>query len=131
MSSNILNISKNASIKIKEILSDKNHLDKIGLRISVKSGGCAGLTYDMSYVSSLNDNDISVSTGGAPASFGLKKPTRSPPNFTSHFSNTQVEILLRYAFCLLPFTKRYSISNVAGGIIVLDVLISPSKLGAM
>ena len=64
MSSNILNISKNASIKIKEILSDKNHLDKIGVRISVKSGGCAGLTYDMSYVSSLNDNDEVVESDG-------------------------------------------------------------------
>ena len=64
MSSNILNISKNASIKIKEILSDKNHLDKIGLRISVKSGGCAGLTYDMSYVSSLNDTAEGVESDG-------------------------------------------------------------------
>ena len=42
MTSNVLNISKSASVKIKEILSDKNNLDKIGLRITVKSGGCAG-----------------------------------------------------------------------------------------
>ena len=48
MTTQVLNISKNAASRIKEILSDKMNSDKIGLRISVKSGGCAGLTYDMS-----------------------------------------------------------------------------------
>ena len=64
MSSKILNISKSALVKIREILSNKNNSDKIGLRISVKSGGCAGLTYDMSYVSSLNENDEVVEKDG-------------------------------------------------------------------
>ena len=50
MTTQVLNISKNAASRIKEILSDKMNSDKIGLRISVKSGGGAGLSYDMSYI---------------------------------------------------------------------------------
>ena len=37
--------------------------DKIGLRISVKSGGCAGLT-DMSYIDTLNKEDEVVEDNG-------------------------------------------------------------------
>ncbi len=64
MTKQVLNISKNAASRIKEILSDKMNSDKIGLRISVKSGGCAGLTYDMSYIDTLNKEDEVVEDNG-------------------------------------------------------------------
>ena len=64
MTTQVLNISKNAASRIKEILSDKMNSDKIGLRISVKSGGCAGLTYDMSYIDTLNKEDEVVEDNG-------------------------------------------------------------------
>ena len=64
MTTKVLNISKNAASRIKEILSDKINSDKIGLRISVKSGGCAGLTYDMSYIDTLNKEDEVVEDNG-------------------------------------------------------------------
>ena len=62
--SQVLNTSKNAASRIKEILSDKMNSNKIGLRISVKSGGCAGLTYDMSYIDTLNKEDEVVEDNG-------------------------------------------------------------------
>ena len=47
--SNIINISNSASERIREIIA-KGNQDAIGLRIAVKSGGCAGYSYDMDYV---------------------------------------------------------------------------------
>ena len=61
--SNIINISTSASERIREIISKANE-DAIGLRIAVKSGGCAGYSYDMDYVSEINPTDELVEHEG-------------------------------------------------------------------
>ena len=61
--SNITNISNSASERIREIISKANE-DAIGLRIAVKSGGCAGYSYDMDYVSEINPTDELVEHEG-------------------------------------------------------------------
>ena len=60
---NIINISTSASERIREIISKANE-DAIGLRIAVKSGGCAGYSYDMDYVSEINPTDELVEHEG-------------------------------------------------------------------
>ena len=61
--SNIINISNSASERIREIIARGNQ-DAIGLRIAVKSGGCAGYSYDMDYVSEINPTDELVEHEG-------------------------------------------------------------------
>ena len=64
MTTKVLNISKNAASRIKEILSDKINSDKIGLRISVKSGGCAGMSYVMEYAKDIKPNEEVIEDKG-------------------------------------------------------------------
>ena len=52
----ILSLTEDAKIRIKEILSETEK-DKVGLRIAVSEGGCAGYSYEMSYVESADPND--------------------------------------------------------------------------
>ena len=59
----IISISDQASQRIKEIISNGND-DTIGLRIAVKSGGCAGYSYEMNYVSEINPNDEMIEQSG-------------------------------------------------------------------
>ena len=40
----IIKLSDNAASKIKEIMSSAKN-DSLGVRVSVKSGGCAGMSY--------------------------------------------------------------------------------------
>ena len=48
MKEQIISLSENAATRIKEIMSKAN--DKtIGVRVGVKSGGCAGMSYVMEY----------------------------------------------------------------------------------
>ena len=61
--SNIINISNSAFERIKEIIAKGNE-NAIGLRIAVKSGGCAGYSYDMDYVSEINPTDELVEHEG-------------------------------------------------------------------
>ena len=49
---NIIEITDTASQRIKDIISNADD-DTLGLRIAVKSGGCAGYSYDMDYILSL------------------------------------------------------------------------------
>ena len=44
----IIKLSDNAAIRIKEIMS-KAEKDSLGVRVSVKTGGCAGMSYVMEY----------------------------------------------------------------------------------
>ena len=44
----IITLSDNAASKIKEIMSSAKK-DSVGVRVSVKSGGCAGMSYVMEY----------------------------------------------------------------------------------
>ena len=48
MSQQVIKLSDNAASRIKEIMS-KSDDSAIGVRVGVKSGGCAGMSYVMEY----------------------------------------------------------------------------------
>ena len=60
----ILTFSDNAKTRLREIMSSSEYKNALGLRISVKSGGCAGMTYDMNYVEQLVDGDEKLEVEG-------------------------------------------------------------------
>ena len=62
--SSILTFSDQAKTRLKEIMSSNEYKNALGLRISVKSGGCAGMTYDMNYVEQLIDGDEKIEVEG-------------------------------------------------------------------
>ena len=62
MMKQIITLSDNAALRIKEIMS-KDH-NSIGVRIGVKSGGCAGMSYIMEYAKKPNPNDEIVEDKG-------------------------------------------------------------------
>ena len=57
----IIKLSENAANRIKEIMSSAEK-DALGVRVSVKSGGCAGMSYVMEYSKELNPNDEVIGT---------------------------------------------------------------------
>ena len=59
----IIKLSDNAASKIKEIMSNTNN-SSIGVRVSVKSGGCAGMSYVMEYSKEANPNDEVIEDKG-------------------------------------------------------------------
>tara|TARA_Y100000590_G_scaffold243838_1_gene274096 strand:+ start:1368 stop:1700 length:333 start_codon:yes stop_codon:yes gene_type:complete len=62
MTKQIISLSENAANRIKEIMSnDKNSL---GVRVGVKSGGCAGMSYIMEYAKSINPSDEVIEDKG-------------------------------------------------------------------
>ena len=52
----IIKLSDNAADRIKEIMSNAEK-NALGVRVSVKSGGCAGMSYVMEYSKEINPND--------------------------------------------------------------------------
>tara|TARA_B100001173_G_scaffold22794_1_gene18097 strand:+ start:246 stop:581 length:336 start_codon:yes stop_codon:yes gene_type:complete len=63
MTKKIISLSEEAAKRIKEIMSaaEKNSL---GLRVGVKSGGCAGMSYIMEYAKEINPNDEIIEDKG-------------------------------------------------------------------
>ena len=59
----IIKLSDNAALRIKEIMSDAKK-DSLGVRVSVKSGGCAGMSYVMEYLKEINPNDEVIEDKG-------------------------------------------------------------------
>ena len=59
----IIKLSDNAASRIKEIMTDAQN-DSIGVRVSVKSGGCAGMSYVMEYTKEINPNDEVIEDKG-------------------------------------------------------------------
>ena len=59
----IIKLTNNAALRIKEIMSNAE-TDSIGVRVSVKAGGCAGMSYVMEYTKDLNPNDEVVEDKG-------------------------------------------------------------------
>ena len=58
----IIKLSDKAAVRIKEVLSqDKNSL---GVRIGVKSGGCAGMEYVMEYAKEMKPEDELIEEKG-------------------------------------------------------------------
>ena len=60
--SQIIKLSDKAADRIKSILS--NDKTSLGVRIGVKSGGCAGMSYVMEYAKSKNPNDEMIEEKG-------------------------------------------------------------------
>ena len=63
MTKQIITLSDNAAERIKEIMANAED-NSIGVRIGVKSGGCAGMTYVMEYTSQVNPNDELIEDKG-------------------------------------------------------------------
>ena len=59
----IIKLSDNAASRLKEIMTHAEK-DSIGVRVSVKSGGCAGMSYVMEYLKELNPSDEIVEDKG-------------------------------------------------------------------
>ena len=63
MSQNVLKLSDIAAEKIKEILSSADK-KTIGVRVGVKSGGCAGMSYIMEYAKDIKENEEVIEDKG-------------------------------------------------------------------
>ena len=59
----IIKLSDNAALRIKEIMSN-DQTESLGVRVSVKSGGCAGMSYVMEYSKKTNPQDEVVEDKG-------------------------------------------------------------------
>ena len=63
MSKQIIKLSDNAAIRIKEIMSNAEK-NSVGVRVGVKSGGCAGMSYILEYAKELQPNDEIIEDKG-------------------------------------------------------------------
>ena len=63
MNEKVISLSENAVNKIKEILSQADN-SAIGVRIGVKSGGCAGMSYTMEYAKEIRPNEEIIEDKG-------------------------------------------------------------------
>ena len=61
--SQIIKLSDNAANRIKKIMSGEESTS-IGVRVAVKSGGCAGMSYVMEYAKEVNPNDEVIDDKG-------------------------------------------------------------------
>ena len=59
----IIKLTDNAAARIKEIMSNAEK-DSLGVRVSVKTGGCAGMSYVMEYTEKVNPNDEIIEDKG-------------------------------------------------------------------
>ena len=59
----IIKLSDNAALRIKEIMSNAEK-NALGVRVGVKSGGCAGMSYVMEYAKEVNPNDEIIEDKG-------------------------------------------------------------------
>ena len=63
MSEQVIKLSENAANKIKEIMSKADNT-AIGVRVGVKSGGCAGMSYMMEYANEAKKNEEVIEDKG-------------------------------------------------------------------
>ena len=63
MSERIIKLSDNAAERIKQIMS-KAENSAIGVRVGVKSGGCAGMSYVMEYANEIKPNEEVIEEKG-------------------------------------------------------------------
>ena len=59
----IIKLSDNAADKIKEIMAKADN-STIGVRVGVKSGGCAGMSYIMEYAKNIKPNEEVIEDKG-------------------------------------------------------------------
>ena len=58
-----ITLTDNAASRIKDIMS-KDENKSLGVRVGVKSGGCAGMSYIMEYGKEINPNDEVIEDKG-------------------------------------------------------------------
>ena len=58
-----ITLTDNAASRIKDIMS-KDENKSLGVRVGVKSGGCAGMSYIMEYAKEINPNDEIIEDKG-------------------------------------------------------------------
>ena len=63
MSEQVIKLSDNAATRIKEIMSKADNT-AIGVRVGVKSGGCAGMSYVMEYAKESKKNEEVIEDKG-------------------------------------------------------------------
>ena len=63
MSEQVIKLSDNAANRIKEIMSKADNT-AIGVRVGVKSGGCAGMSYMMEYAKEVKKNEEVIEDKG-------------------------------------------------------------------
>jgi len=63
MSEQVIKLSDNAAKRIKEIMSKADN-STIGVRVGVKSGGCAGMSYIMEYAKEAKKNEEIIEEKG-------------------------------------------------------------------
>ena len=63
MSQQVIKLSDSAADRIKEIIS-KAEKETLGLRVGVKSGGCAGMEYVLEYAKNINPGDEVIEEKG-------------------------------------------------------------------
>ena len=63
MTKQIITLSDNAAKRIKEIMSSADN-NSVGVRVGVKSGGCAGMSYVMEYTKKINPSDEMIEEKG-------------------------------------------------------------------
>ena len=63
MSEQVIKLSDNAASRIKEIMSKADNTT-IGVRVGVKSGGCAGMSYVMEYAKEAKKNEEVIEDKG-------------------------------------------------------------------
>jgi iron-sulfur cluster assembly protein len=63
MREQVIKLSDNAASRIKEIMSQAAN-STIGVRVGVKSGGCAGMSYVMEYAKDVKPNEEVVEDKG-------------------------------------------------------------------
>ena len=63
MNEQVIKISDNAVDRIKKIMSEAEN-QTIGVRIGVKSGGCAGMSYVMEYATDIKPNEEIIEEKG-------------------------------------------------------------------
>ena len=59
----IIKLSDSAASRIREIMSNAE-TDSLGVRVSVKTGGCAGMSYVMEYTKDVNPSDEVIEEKG-------------------------------------------------------------------
>ena len=59
----VITLTDNAASRIKDIMS-KDENKSLGVRVGVKSGGCAGMSYIMEYAKEINPNDEIIEDKG-------------------------------------------------------------------
>ena len=59
----VITLTDNAASRIKDIMS-KDENNSLGVRVGVKSGGCAGMSYIMEYAKEINPTDEIIEDKG-------------------------------------------------------------------